>query len=47
MPDRRQNDRREGSKKVAISLTNFIFIFVIFILIIASIFGFAYMSVYG
>ena len=47
MPDRRQNDRREASKKVTISLTNFIFIFIIFTIIIASIFGFAYMSVYG
>ena len=45
MPDRRQNDRREASKKVTISLTNFIFIFIIFIIIIASIFGFAYVSV--
>ena len=42
MPDRRQNDRRQGPKKVAISLSNFIYICVIFVIIMASIYLCAY-----
>ena len=46
MPDRRQHDRRESStlnsKKLSISLGNFIMIFIIFILIICSIILFRY-----
>ena len=47
MPDRRQGDRRETSKfqkKLSISLGNFIFIVIIFILVIASIFLCSYVS---
>lgn len=47
MPDRRQKDRRETSKfqkKLSISLGNFIFIVVIFVILITSIFVCSYIS---
>ena len=47
MPDRRQGDRRDSSKsqkKITISLSSFIFIIVIFILIITSCILCSYLS---